>query len=300
MSTVRPRRRRLPLPCWWGAPPLVAALAVLVAVVAAMPVRPAVAQGLPEPLRGAWFAGNCADPQAMLVVTGRAVARVDAEAPAQLWRFREQRELAGWTLGTAVGPTAPRLLLRAAGEGLETAEPEPKLRDDRLPGEVTATAWQRCAAPPVALTVLHGEGAAFLATLEHLEAACASGPPGACAEAIVAQADVNGDRQLSSAELARLVRGAAWLVAVQEGATQDMIVAAVGAGVVGGILTGRALMESLDYDGDGRLTAAELAQDRARFAALLGTAAGRPLRMEGLADGAGMLRGLIDGLMGLR
>ncbi|NKE44644.1 hypothetical protein HB662_07635 [Roseomonas frigidaquae] len=288
------------------------------------PMQPAAAgsggTSVPEALRGAWFAGTCADPEAMLLLTARAAARLEAEAPARLFRFRRMRDQDGWVIGTAGGPEAPRLMLRPVASGplppgpvapglqapgpetpgLESVEPEAKLREDRLPGDSPLTSWQRCPAPPVALAALHGEGAAFLAALEHLEEGCGSGTPGACAAAIVAQADVSGDRLLSVAELARLLRGAAWVAAVQEGATQDMIAAAVGAGGLAGILSARLLMESLDYDGDGRIAAAELAQDRAAFATARGTAAGRPLRMDGVAEGAGMLRGLMEGLANWR
>ncbi|MBU8537224.1 EF-hand domain-containing protein [Falsiroseomonas tokyonensis] len=260
--------------------------------------------GVPEALRGAWFAGECTDPEAMLLVTARAAARVEAEAPSRLFRFRQLRSAAGWTIGTGGGAEAPRLMLRPGGEagaaGLETAEPEAKLRDDRLPGETELASWRRCPAPPVALAALHGEGAAFLAALEHLEAGCGSGTPGACAAAIVAQADVSGDGVLTVAELARLLRGAAWLAAVEGGATQDAVAISLGAGSLAGILSARLLMESLDYDGDGRISAGELTQDRVGFATAPGTAAGRPLRLDGVAEGAGMLRGLMEGLANWR
>lgn len=273
-------------------------LGVLAAAAALALAAPAAAQGVPEPLRGAWFAGDCADPSAMLVLTGRAAARVEAEAPARLFRFRETREVAGFTLGVATGGEAPRLMFRPSAEGLETVEPDPKVRDDRLPGDARPATWRRCDAPPAALAALHGEGIAVLAALEHLEAACGTGTPGACAEAIIRQGDVSGDGMLATAEIARLVRGAAWVVAVQEGGTQDVIAGAVGAGALGGILSARLLVESLDYDGDGRISAAELTQDRAQaFARSTGTPAGRPLRTDGLAEGAGMLRGLMDGLL---
>jgi hypothetical protein len=257
----------------------------------------AAAQGVPEPLRGAWFAGDCADPQAMLVMTGRAAARVDAEAPARLFRFQATREVGGWTLGTGVGAEAPRLLFRPAAEGLETAEPEAKTRDDRLPGDVTPSVWRRCPSPPTLLVASHAEGIAVLAAIEHMEAACAGGVA-ACTAAIVQHGDVSGDRLLSVAELARLARGAAWVVAAQEGATQDVLMGAVGIGSLAGVLAARLLMESMDYDGDGRLSAQELALDAANFGRVTGTAEGQPLRTQGLAEGAGMLRGLVDGLLG--
>jgi hypothetical protein len=269
-------------------------LGCLLAVAAAAPIR---AQGVPEPLRGAWFAGDCADPQAMLVLTGRAAARIDAESPARLIRFRTTREVNGWTLGTGAGNDAARLLLRPAAEGLETAEPDPKLRDDRLPGEARPSVWRRCDTPPALLAGMHGEGIAALAAIEHVEAACATGTPAACAAAIVQQGDVSGDNLLSSAEIARMVRGLAWVVAAQEGATQDILVGASAVGTLGGVLAARLLIESMDYDGDGKLSATEIGLDAVNFARATGTPAGTPLRTQGLAEGAGMLRGLVDGLM---
>lgn len=274
---------------------------VLRAAILAAPLlmaAPAVAQGIPEPLRGAWYAGTCADPATMLVVTARSAVRVDAEAPARLLRFRAVSQRGEWTLGTATGAEADRLLLRLAPEGLETAEPDAKTRDDQLPGTITPSVWRRCPATPPAVAALHSEGVAFLGALEHLEAACIGGPPAGCAAAIVAQGDVSGDGKLSPAEVGRMVRGIAWVAAAREQAPPDVLIGVVGASTIGGILAGRLVMESMDYDGDGRLSAAEIAQDSASFAANTGTAAGQPLQLEGLTEGAGMLRGLIDGLMG--
>jgi len=87
--------------------------ATLLALAAPL-TAPAKAQGVPEALRGAWYAGACTDPQAMLVLTGRAAARIEAEAPARLLRFRETREVAGWTLGVSVGADAPRMIVADA------------------------------------------------------------------------------------------------------------------------------------------------------------------------------------------
>jgi hypothetical protein len=270
---------------------------IAIAIAAALLAAPLAAQEVPAPLRGAWFGGECGDPRAMLAFTGRTAAIIEGEEPSRLFRFTETRMVAGYTLGVATGAEAPRLMFRAAPDGLETIEPEPKTRDDRLPGDAAPVAWRRCDAPPAALAALHGEGIAFMAALEEMEAACA-GPPADCVAAIVRQGDVSGDGVLTPAELARLARGAAWLVAVQEGATQDTLAGAVGAGALGGILAARLLVESLDYDGDGKLSAAELMQDRgAAFARAAGTPRGRALRLDGLVDGAGMLRGLLDGLL---
>jgi hypothetical protein len=272
----------------------------LALLLAAALARPALAQpALPEAMRGAWFAGGCAAPSATLYATARAVVRLPEEGPARLLRFESMAERAGWLVGTAAGAEAPRLLLRAEGAALETAEPDAKLRDDLLPGDSPRMAWQRCAAPPAAIAVRNGEGFAFLAALETLEAACA-GPFGACAAALVAAADVSGDRLLSAAEIARLLRGAAWVAAVQEGGTTDTVLAVEGAGLLGGVVVARLLIEGLDFDGDGRLSVAEIAQDRAALPAGGGSAAGRPLRFEALGAAAGFLRGLVEGIAGAR
>ncbi len=269
-------------------------LALLLALLAG----PAFAQAVPPPLRGAWYAGDCADPAALLVLTARAAARLEAEAPSRLYRFATTTPLGAHVLGVGVGAEAPRLMFRAVPQGLETIEPDPKTRDDRLPGTAQPETWRRCAAPPPGLSLLHGEGVAFLAALEHLEAACGAGTPGACAAALIAQGDVSGDGRLSAAELARLMRGAAWLLAVQDGGAAETIAVSLGGGALAAILAARLLVESLDYDGDGRLSAAELLQDRAGgFAGAAGAEAGRALRLEGFAGGAELLRGLIEGLL---
>ncbi|MBI0537809.1 hypothetical protein D9599_19810 [Roseomonas sp. KE2513] len=257
---------------------------------------------VPEALRGAWFAGDCASPATMLVLSARAAARAPSDGPARLLRFTETRSAAGWTIGTGRGAEAPRLLLRAAGDALETAEPTNKTRDDRLPGDTPVTSWRRCPATPLPFAA-QGEGIAFLGAIEVLEAACGPGTgPGAgsvpdCAAAIIRVGDVSGDNLLGTAELARLFRGAAWLISIQSEATPELAGLAGGAGTLGGLAAAKVALESLDYDGDGRLSARELAQDRTTLATT-GDARGRPLALERLSEGVSLLRGVIEGLLG--
>jgi hypothetical protein len=257
---------------------------------------PAAAQGVPEALRGTWVQGECAAPAALLHVTARAVARLPAEGDARLVRFRDLRGHAGWTLGAGGGAEAPRVMLRAAGDALETAEPDAKTRDDRLPGAAPVTTWRRCAEPPAGLALLHGEGLAFLGTLERLEAACQGGTAAACIATLVAEGDVSGDGMLGVAELARLLRGAAWALAAQDGAAPVGLAAATALGSLPALVAARAAVESLDYDGDGRLSAEEIGRDRTGFPRGTGDASGRPTALEGLADAAGVLRGLLERL----
>jgi YD repeat-containing protein len=221
-----------------------------------------------------------------------------------LLRFVEVRAAGagGWTMGIARGAEAPRLLLRAgpgaAADTLETVEPDPKTRDDRLPGgDAAAARWHRCAAPlPPGIAALHGEGVAMLAAAEHIEAACGGPDTPSCLRAVLAQADVTGDGMLTTAEIARLTRGAAWIVAVEQGASGEALAATSGVGALAGLAAARALLESLDYDGDGRLSAQELAQDRVAFGTARGTPEGRPLRSDLAEPGLDWLRGLLGGM----
>lgn len=255
---------------------------------------PAVAQGVPERLRGTWADGECTAPAALLHVTARSLVRLPADGPARLVRFRRLREQAGWTFGVGGGAEAPRVMLRAAGEALETIEPDAKTRDDRLPDATPPIRWRRCTAPPVALAAMHGEGLAFLGALERLEAACQGESAARCVAAVVAEGDVSGDARLGVAEVARLLRGAAWALAAQEGAAPEGLAAAAGLGGLAALAAARLLVDGLDFDGDGRLSAAELGQDRATFPAATGAAGGRPVALETLAEGAGLLRALVE------
>jgi hypothetical protein len=257
---------------------------------------PAAAQGIPEPLRGTWVQGACAAPTAVLHVTARSVVRLPADGPARLVRLRGLRPLAEWTLGSGAGGEAPRVMLRGDTDALETAEPDAKLRDDRLPGDTPVLRWQRCAAPPPGLAALHGEGLAVLGGLERLEGACQGGAMAPCLTALVAVGDVSGDGMLGVAEVARLLRGAAWALAAQDGGEPEALATAVGIGGFAGLAAARMLVDGLDFDSDGRVSAAELAQDRAAWPSGGGDAAGRPVVLEALGEGAGMLRALLERL----
>jgi hypothetical protein len=254
---------------------------------------------VPEPLRGPWYQGECAAPEALLQLTARTAARLPDDGPARLIRFAEARAVDGWTMGIGRGAEAPRILLRGTATALETAEPDAKLRDDRLPGATPVQAWHRCPAAPPGIAALHGEGVTFLSALEGLEAACGTGSPSPeiCLAAVMREGDVSGDGRLSVAEIARLARGATWLLAAAEDATPETALVAGGGGMLAGVALGRLVMESLDYDGDGKLSVAELGQDRIAFGRATGTANGRPLRLEGLQEGVALVRGVLEGLL---
>ncbi|MBO1075573.1 hypothetical protein [Roseomonas marmotae] len=277
---------------------LAAALAGLLLLAPPAMAQPSPAP-VPEALRGPWYQGECSAPTVALQLTARAATRLPVDGPARLIRFTESRQVDGWTMGVGRGAEAPRILLRGNAGALETAEPDAKLRDDRLPGPTPIQSWHRCPAAPAGLAALHGEGVAFLSALEAMEAACGPSAPSpqACTEALMREGDVSGDKALSVAEIARLVRGASWVLAASEDATPETVLATGGGGLLAGVAVGRLLMESLDYDGDGKLSAAELGQDRLGFGRATGSAAGRPVRLQGLQEGVILLRGVLEGLL---
>ncbi len=255
-------------------------LAALPALAQPQPQPPPPA-AVPEALRGSWYRGECERPEQLLHLTMRSAARVPASGTARLFRFAGFRPVADWVFAAGTGPDTPRLLLRGTRDALDTAEPDPKLRDDRLPGDTPPLAWHRCPQPPLGLVLQHAEGIAFLAALEQVEAACTAAVPG-CLEALRRQGDVNDDGALSPAELARLLRGAGWALAVQGGADAAALLAAAPAQAEQARAVARLLLDSLDYDGDGRIAAAEMAQDRLRFGQAPGAQAGTPLPLEAL------------------
>jgi hypothetical protein len=277
---------------------ILAGFALLAAPAARAQAPQAPEAPVPQPLRGAWFQGECTAPAAMLALSARGAARLPAGETGRLFRFTAAQSLNGWTVATARGAEAPRLMLRPAGETLETAEPANKTRDDRLPGDAPVTRWHRCPAVPLAFAA-QGEGITFLGALEALEAACgpATGSVTDCAAALIRVGDVSGDNLLGTAELARLFRGAAWLLSLHSEVSPELSGLTGTAGALGGVAAARLMMESLDYDGDGRLSTRELTQDRTVFAPG-GEARGRPLALERLSEGAALLRGIIEGLLG--
>jgi hypothetical protein len=222
--------------------------------------------GIPEALRGVWFAGNvCEAPAALLFLTARAALRVPAEGAPVLRRFATIAIApGGWTLGTAAGAEAPRFGFRSPGpDRLVLLEPAAKTRDDQLPGEgAVQSPWRRCPAMPPALALRYGEAIDALLMHEQVEAACTAVTEAAeCLASLVTRLDITGDGLLSVAELARFGRGTAQLAALQSGA-------AVAAGASASALAAARLMvDGLDYNGDGKLSRAELLQDRAGLGA---------------------------------
>lgn len=238
--------------------PLVLAAALLAAM-------PAAAQdaALPEPMQGLWVSGECAAPEAMLFATHRGWAMLPTGATQRMFRITRTGTVGdGLTLLVGDDEEQTRLLLRATPAGLEVREPPEKLADTELPGDAPASSFRRCPAIPAALALLHGEGLSFLGALDGIEAACAHGNTATCIDAVWSWADVSGDGTLTAAEVARLARGVAYAVMLSQGTETEELAGALGAGALGGVAVGWALIASFDYDGSTSLSKAEVTQDR--------------------------------------
>ena len=258
----------------------------------------------PEPMRGTWALGECNAPAVLLQVNARGIARLPETGEQRYTRLFRFTTTGDWSIGHGEGEEAPRLMLRLRDGGIDLADPPAKLLDSELPGASTPVAsFRRCPSIGGALAALHGEGIAFAAALDTLEAACDGDQASteACTRALIAYADVSRDGKLSTAELARLVRAMTWLVLASEGAPIEVMAAGVAAGGAVGLAVAWAMVASYDYDGDWRLAEAELLQDRGPWPG--GTppagprASGRVLPgLGGLASGDGPMRELMQGL----
>jgi hypothetical protein len=279
------------------------AFGIALSLAAPVAAQTAGSDGIPAAAQGLWANGACADPAALLFVTGRYWALLPKEGAQELWRVERTVARGGFTLAVADDSEQTRLILRADGQRLESRTPSAKQADDELPGDAPATQWARCPGLAAPLAALHGEGLSFIGALDGIEGACAGGETTPCVAALFAWADVTRDGVLSPAEIARLTRAATYMAMLATGAELDALAGAVGAGALGGIVAAQVLLQSFDYDGSGGLSQAELLQDRSPMPGLAGPAsppgpavAGPPLAGAALAGQLGALRTLLDQL----
>ncbi len=276
--------------------PWVFGLALVLPMAAQAQPQPPAQQDIAPALRGTYAAPSCADPAHVLHVTARSLLRMERGGTVRLYRGQSIATQNGWTILNGTGPESPRITLRAAGQNVDEVIPDAKLRDDQLPGDTQPLRYARCTEAPAALAA-QAEGIAFLHNLEAMEPACQNGPTQACLEAFLAQADVSGDGTLSTAEVARVVRGAVWTLQVLDGARLDDLAAGYLGSVTLGTSLAQILVQAYDYDNSGTLSLAELTRDRQPFPLVPGarSAAAPPVPLDSLLQQMRPLRsGLTD------
>lgn len=234
----------------------------------APPALAAASQDLPNTLIGTYAAASegCVGAASVMQVTPRSVVIMSSSGENRLVRAVTTGSVGDWTVAVGMGDEMPRVLLRRAGEGaqagIDRLLPNPKLRDDQLPGPQAADHFVRCDELPPALALLHGEGLTMLRGLEAAEPPCTTGLMQECAEAFMSYADLNKDGRLNVAEVARVIRGAVWFAQMSAGTTAGELEAGLAASLPGGVAASEFVIRSYDYDGQGSITLQQLMRDR--------------------------------------
>jgi len=119
-----------------------------------------------------------------------------------------------------------------------------------------------CPSLPPGPQALYGEMFAVLAALDAAETACAAGPQ-ACARALFSVGDVHPNGSLNTAEISRLIRVLVQFGAIEQGnGSADAQAGIIAASVPLAPILARALISSVDYDGDDGLSLEEILGDR--------------------------------------
>ena len=160
----------------------------------------------------------------------------------------ERVELLWWDSGPAKVSEPPRVVWPQA---LPSGDPE---AGDHWRVE----SYARCDTIPFPLSLLHGEPAAFLFSLEPVIRSCRSGH-GSCIDEAFAAVDIHPDGALSTAEWARLIRVTLYFIlAYGEKSKAETLGATYAVSVLAAPLAAAAIVSSYDYDGDGKTSLEEV------------------------------------------
>lgn len=162
--------------------------------------------------------------------------------------------------------------------------------------------YARCDSIPFPLSLLHGEPAAFLFSLEPAIRSCRSGEA-SCIPLAFSALDIHEDGALSPAEWARVIRVTLYFtLAYAEKSKPERLAATYGVSMLAAPLAASAIVSSYDYDGDGKTSLEELLH------ALKAQSTGSIPEIEGLdpetrrklEEAITILRGLSKQVPGLR
>ena len=118
--------------------------------------------------------------------------------------------------------------------------------------------YARCDAIPFPLSLLHGEPATFLFSLEPAIRSCRSGNP-SCIPLAFGALDIHEDGALSTSEWARVIRVTLYFtLAYAETSRPERLGATYAVSVLAAPLAASAIVSSYDYDGDGKTSLEEL------------------------------------------
>lgn len=161
--------------------------------------------------------------------------------------------------------------------------------------------YARCESIPFPLSLLHGEPAAFLFSLEPAIRSCRAGNR-SCIDEAFAAVDIHPDGALSTAEWARLIRVMLYFsLAYGDRSKSEKLGAAYAISVLAVPLAASALVSSYDYDGDGKTSLDELFHAMARHdaASIPGIEGLDPETRSKIEQAITILRGLSKQVPGL-
>lgn len=289
-----------------------ATVAAIIAGGAPVPAIEAPAGEAPGFVGGVWAYPSCAEPEEVGIETRSFGLSRAADGRVSGYRYESFAPAASWVrTQTNRGVTfqreaAPGTLEVALYRGAQPLPAGAAPGDPPLGGEWQLRTYRRCDGLPSPLRLVHGEAAAGMQALDRIDQSCRGEPNDGCGTAVLAAMDVSGDGLLSVAELSRAARIALYLAAASEaigGAEpieEEALLGAQGAGVFIAPFIARSFLDSFDYDGDQRLSPAEMLHDRGAVGGIaageLAAAPGQPEVLQALHELRDLGR-LIEALM---
>lgn len=234
---------------------------------------------IPEQFQGIYATPSCDDPEYIYGTLGAAEVFIDrVDGGASLSIVTDVLSEGDWTVVVPDDPSSYWLLRLDPNGRLEVGYPlwpsdeelaaNPDLGDpdpydiDPSRIKVDSETPVPCDAFPPDVSAAHGEGYAFLSALDMIAWDC--GARGDCLTRLFGHFDVSQDGQLNRAEIARAMRGLAYVSVYGSEyyyETQDFV-GAFGLATLIGPGVSELLLRNFDYDGDEAVSLDEILLDR--------------------------------------
>ena len=229
-----------------------------------------------DDLTGIFAAGDCRKPEWVIIRSGLTAIQI-TEDHIYMEHATKVMPRAGWQQ-YFMDDSAWYFARRLDRNRVEYTFPPRKPKQDgvavkpdtkQLPEESwPRETYQACTALPANLIALHGEAMALFLDADKEIGACRHQEAATCIHAVFGLIDVTGDKRLSTAEIARAVRVAAYFSAAADfsASSKDLAKALLWTHAAGPLI-GQTLIGSYDYDADGMLSIEEISLGREQILA---------------------------------
>lgn len=213
------------------------------------------AQTFPETIAGSWSSPNCTNSERVMVINPGGILEFLPLGTSTFVRFSGFAEVPVTEAGGTIRA------IRVSPNEQERTPVTFRIIEGKLNGTM-----ERCQQVPASIRWLYGEAIAGFQLLGQALGTFRTQGSGPAIEAVFNGLDVSQDRALSEGEVARLLRilgffGGYFAQKTALVRSEDVMMPSVVIGLFGP-LTAATLIGNLDYDDDGRLSMAELLQDR--------------------------------------